>query len=125
MMRTPLSRVRHFGSAHGGTDTFWLERITAAASLILTIFFIGLMVGLAGRPYADVVAVLGSPWIAALGIMFIVAVAMHMRVGMEAIIVDYVPKDGQKIAWLIANTFFSIAVAAIAILAILKIALGN
>jgi succinate dehydrogenase / fumarate reductase membrane anchor subunit len=124
-MRTPLSRVRHFGSAHGGTAHFWLERVTAAASFALAIVFIIVFLMVAGRPHEEVVAVLGSPIIAALLVMFIAAAAMHMRLGMEAIIVDYVPNETQRIAWLIANTFFSIAVAVIAILAILKIALGS
>ena len=124
-MRTPLSRVLHFGSAHHGTEHFWLERLTAAASLLTTIVVIIVMLGVVGRPHAEVVAVLGSPLVAALFLMFIVAVAMHMRLGMEAIIVDYVLGETQKIVWLIANTFFAIAVAVIAIVAILKIAVGS
>ena len=38
-MRTPLARVLHYGSAHHGTEHFWLERLTAAASLVLTVVF--------------------------------------------------------------------------------------
>lgn len=124
-MRTPLSRVRHFGSAHGGTDHFWRERVTGAASLLLTIVAIVVILIVAGRPHDEVVGVLGSPLIAALMVMFIAAVAMHMRLGMAAILIDYVPNEARKIGWLIANTFFSIAVAVIAILAILKIAVAG
>ena len=124
-MRTPLSRVRHFGSAHGGTEHFWLERITAAASFLLTIVFVIVLLAVVGRPYEEVRAVIGSPIVAALFVMFIAAVAMHMRVGMSAILIDYVPNEAQKVFWLIANTFFSIAVAVIAILAIVKVALGS
>ena len=124
-MRTPLSRVLHFGSAHHGTEHFWMERLTAAMGLVLTIPSVIVMLVVVGRPHDEVVAVLGSPIIAALLIMFVASVAMHMRLGMAAIIVDYVPAETQKIAWLIANTFFSIAVAVIAIVAILKIVSGS
>ncbi len=124
-MRTPLSRVRHLGSAHGGTEHFWIERVTAAASFLLAIVFIVVMLGVIGRPYEEARAVIGSPIIAALFVMFIAAVAMHMRVGMEAILVDYVSNEAQKVVWLIVNTFYSIAVAVIAILAVVKIALGS
>lgn len=124
-MRTPLSRVLHFGSAHHGTEHFWLERLTAAASFLLTIPIIIVILAAVGRSYEEVVAILGSPIIAALLVMFIAAVAMHMRLGMAAIIVDYVPREAQKIVGLIANTFFTIAVAVIPIVAILAIAFGN
>ena len=123
-MRTPLSHVLHFGSAHSGTEHFWMERLTAAASFLTTIPVIVVLLVVVGRPHAEVVAVLGSPIIAAVFAMFIAAVVMHMRLGFAAIIVDYVPGEAQKIAWLVANTFFSIAVAVIAIVAILRIALG-
>ena len=124
-MRTPLSRVLHFGSAHGGTDHFWLQRVTAVANVPLVVGFIIVMLVSVGRPHGEVTAILGSPFVAALLVLFIISVAMHMRLGMEAIIVDYVPNEAQKIAWLIANSFFAIAVAVIAILAILKIAFGS
>ncbi len=124
-MRTPLSRVRHYGAAHDGTGHFWLERVSAAANLVLAIVFIIVMVGLAGRSYDTVIAVIGSPIVAALLVMFIAAAAIHMRIGMEAIIVDYVSGEASRMIWLVANTFFSIAVAVIAILATLKIALGG
>jgi succinate dehydrogenase hydrophobic anchor subunit len=39
--------------------------------------------------------------------------------------VDYVPGETQRIAWLVANIFFTIAVAVIAIVAILRIAVGS
>ncbi len=125
MMRTSLSRVRHFGSAHDGTGHFWIERVTGAASFLLTIVFIVVTLVVVGRPHDEVVSVLGSPIIAALLVLYIAVVAMHMRVGMEAIIVDYVSGDAAKMAWLVANTFFSVVVAAIGIVAALRIAFGS
>jgi len=124
-MRTPLGRVLHYGAAHDGTGHFWLERVTGAAALVLTVVFIVVALAVFGRPHDEVVAVLGSPIIAALLAIFVAVSALHMGVGMEAIIVDYVSKDVHKIAWLVANTFFSVSVAAVAIIAILKLAIGG
>ena len=123
-MRTPLGRVRHLGSAHGGTDHFWMERLTGAASLVLTFVAIVVVLMVAGKPHADAVAVLGRPVIAALLALYVAAVAMHMRLGMAAIIEDYVGDEARKIGWLVANTFFSILIATVGIVAILKIAVG-
>ena len=35
-MRTPLRRVRGMGSAHGGTDHFWQQRLTAISNFNIT-----------------------------------------------------------------------------------------
>lgn len=121
-MSTPLGRVRHFGSAHHGTGHFWMLRLSAAAGLLLTIAAIIIVVSAIGRPHGAVVALLGAPFVTAIMVMFIATVTMHMWLGMQEIIVDYAGSETAKRVWLIANTFFSIAVAVIAILAILRIA---
>ena len=50
-----------------------------------------------GRPQADVVALLASPLVALLLLLMIVSIAIHMRIGMQAIIEDYVHGDGLKV----------------------------
>jgi succinate dehydrogenase / fumarate reductase membrane anchor subunit len=124
-MITPLRRVRHFGAAHHGTAHFWRQRLTAAANLPLTIAFLILVATLIGRPYAEVVATLHSPFVALLLILMVVSISVHMRIGMQVIIEDYVHDEGLKIVALIANTFFAVAVAAVALFAILKLAFGG
>lgn len=123
-MRTPLGRVLHLGAAHEGTNHFWLQRLTAAANLILVVCFIGVMIATVGRSYGDVRAIIGSPFVAALFVLLIISVTVHMRLGMQAIIEDYVSHDGLKVLAVVANTFFTIALAAVAIIAVLKIAVG-
>ena len=60
-MRTPLGRVLGFGSAHEGTGHFWRQRLTALANVPLLIALALILVAGAGRPYAEVVALLASP----------------------------------------------------------------
>jgi succinate dehydrogenase / fumarate reductase membrane anchor subunit len=123
-MRTPHSRVQHLGSAHEGTDHFWRQRLTGAANVPLVIGFIIVVAMAVGRPYDEVRALIGSPFVAALFVLLFVSVAIHMRIGMQIIIEDYVHGEVGKIVLLGASTLFSIAVAAGAILAILKLAVG-
>ena len=123
-MRTPLSRVQHLGSAHGGTEHFWRQRLTGAANVPLVIAFIIVMAVIVGRPHAEVVAVIGSPFVAALFVLLFVSAAIHMRIGMQVIVEDYVHSEGLKVVLLAASTFFSVAVAVVAIIAILKLAVG-
>jgi succinate dehydrogenase / fumarate reductase membrane anchor subunit len=123
-MRTPLARVRYLGSAHEGTLHFWRQRLTGAANVPLAIAAVIIIAATAGRPYADVVAILGSPFVAAVLVLLFVSVAIHMRIGMQVIIEDYISGEALKVVLLGANTLFSIAVAAVAILAVLKLATG-
>jgi succinate dehydrogenase / fumarate reductase membrane anchor subunit len=123
-MRTPLSRVQHFGSAHEGTDHFWRQRLTGAANAILVIATVLIAVAAVGRPYADVLALIGSPFVAPLFVLLFVSVAIHMHIGMQVVLEDYVHGEAARVILLIASRFFSVAVAAVAIVAILKIAVG-
>ena len=123
-MRTPLSRVRYLGSAHGGTHDFWLVRITGAATFLLSIVFVVVLLAAVGRPYAGVLALVGSPLIAAILALLVAVSAIHMRIGMQEIIEDYVHGERVKILATVANTFFAGMVGAVGVIAILKIAVG-
>jgi succinate dehydrogenase / fumarate reductase membrane anchor subunit len=123
-IRTPLARVRYLGSAHSGTRDFWHQRITAVANVPLTIAFIVIVMSLLGRNHAAVVQILGSTLVAITLLLFVVTSVYHMWIGMQVIIEDYVHDDIWKIASLMANTFFSIAVGFTGAFAILKLAFG-
>jgi len=121
---TPLGRVRGFGSARSGTNDFWRQRLTAVANVPLTIAFVVIVVGLLGRNHAAVVQILGSPLVAIVMLLFIGSATYHMKLGMQVIIEDYVHDEKLKVAAIIANTFFAIAVAAVTVFAILKLSSG-
>lgn len=124
-MRTPLARVRGLGSARAGTGHFWLQRLTAVSNLVLAIVFVGLVVSLVGKPYAAAVATLSHPLVAILMLLFTISAAVHMRIGMQVIIEDYVHHELLKIVAVLANTFFAIAVGAACAFALLKISFGG
>ena len=125
MTVTPLRRVRHLGAAHDGTAHFWRQRLTAAANLPLVIAFVILIATLVGRPHAEVVAVLASPFVALLLVLMVISTSIHMRIGMQVIVEDYVHGEGLKLTAIVANTFFTVVVAAVSIFAILKLAFGG
>ncbi|MEA2993079.1 MAG: succinate dehydrogenase / fumarate reductase, rane anchor subunit, partial [Alphaproteobacteria bacterium] len=123
-IRTPLARVRGLGSARSGTDHFWRQRLTAVANVPLVIAFVVITASLLGRNHAAVVQILGSPLVAIIMLLFVVSITTHMRIGMQVIIEDYLHDDIPKLVCLMANTFFTIAVALASGYAILKLSFG-
>jgi len=123
-MRTPLGRVRGLGSAKTGTEDFWHQRLTAMANIPLVIAGVVIVISLVGRNHAAAAQILGSPLIAILMLLFIISVTYHMRIGMQVIIEDYVHEETSKIAFIVLNTFYTIAVALVSAFAILKLSFG-
>ena len=123
-IRTPIARVRGYGSARSGTTHFWHQRVTAVANVFLVTAFVVILVSLLGRSHAAVIQILGSPFVAIVMLLMVGSVIYHMKIGMQVIIEDYVHDETWKFAAIIANTFFAIAVAAACVYSLLKISFG-
>ncbi len=123
-MRTPLARVRSLGSSHSGTRDFWRQRLTAVAMALLIVPVVVIVLMLLGRNHAGAAQILGQLPIAIILVLFIIASAWHMKIGMQIVIEDYVHGEKTKLALVIANNFFCIAVALASIYAILKLSSG-
>ena len=123
-MRTPLSRVRSLGSSHSGTSDFWRQRLTAVAMTVLIVPVIVVVLMLIGSNQAGAKQIFSSLPIAIIMLLFIVASAWHMKIGMQVVIEDYVHNEKIKLASVMANNFFCIAVALASVYAILKMSSG-
>ena len=123
-MRTPLGRVRGLGSAKSGTEHFWRQRLTAVANVPLTIAGIVIVIALMGRNHAATAQIIGSPVVAIIMLLFVVSVCTHMRIGMQVVIEDYIHEDKMKIALVMLNTFYCLAVGLACAFAILKLSFG-
>ncbi len=123
-MRTPLKNVRYLGSAKEGADHFWKQRVTAVANVFLGIFLVWLIVSLLGADYATVKQKLAHPLIALPLLGLVLSGTIHMRLGMQTIVEDYVHSEGIKIVVLMLNTFFAIAIALASVFSILKLSFG-
>jgi succinate dehydrogenase / fumarate reductase membrane anchor subunit len=124
-MRTALGRVRGLGSAREGTGHFWRQRLTAISNMPLALFFVGFLVSINGAGYAETRAALSNPFVALMLLAFVISALYHMRLGMQVIIEDYVHTESTKLALLVLNTFFTVAVGIVAGFALLKMAFGS
>ena len=99
-LRTPLAKVRGLGSAKEGTEHFWKQRITAVSNLFLVcIPHRAAGASYAGADYATVKRALARPQNAIPLLLLVLSGVMHMRLGMQTIIEDYVHSEGPQDCW--------------------------
>ena len=120
---TPLGRVRGLGTANEGTHHWLNQRITAASNLFLMLWLLIAVARLDGYDYAVVHGWLRSAWVAIPMILLVVSVFYHFRLGLQVLIEDY-QHDAARVVSLFALNFFVVAMGAIAIFSILKVAFG-
>jgi succinate dehydrogenase / fumarate reductase membrane anchor subunit len=113
------------GSAKDGTEHWWMQRVTAVALLILGPWFLLSLAGLERFEHVDLVAWVGRPNNAIMLLLAGLTLAWHSALGVQVIIEDYVHGPALKVVSLILSRFVHVLLAASAVLAVLKVALGS
>jgi succinate dehydrogenase / fumarate reductase membrane anchor subunit len=124
-MESAPRRARDLGPAGEAAHHWWLERLTSISTLLLLVWFAVSLLRLPGLGYGTVVEWLSSTVNAAGMLLLIVSTFWHLKLGMQVIIDDYVHEDGNRILLLVLLNIFAVAGAALALVAVLKIALGG
>lgn len=124
-LRDPMKRALGLGSAKHGVQHFMIQRITALALIVLSIWFIVLALGLLGSDYLTARVTLAQPFNAVLMIAFVVAVFWHAQLGLQVIIEDYVHTTWLQLTLQIAIKFLCFIAGVAAVLAVLRVALGS
>ncbi|HEY4078154.1 MAG TPA: succinate dehydrogenase, hydrophobic membrane anchor protein [Rhizomicrobium sp.] len=120
--QTPLHKVRGMGASHSGTGHFWRERVTAVALAPLSLWFLFVLLGLAGTSEVTALQFLAHPWNALLMGAFICFSLYHAALGLQVVIDDYIHTAGMKIFLLLLVRFSCLAVFAVSIFALIRIA---
>ncbi len=95
--RSQLGRVRGLGSAKSGSAHWWAERMTAAALLPLSLYFVVSVILLLGADHARMAAYMAEPWNSALFLALIAIMFHHLSMGVQVVIEDYVPDEGKRL----------------------------
>jgi succinate dehydrogenase / fumarate reductase membrane anchor subunit len=123
--RTPLARARGLGSAKHGVGHWISERLSSVALIPLVIWGAYSVIRLAQLDYYGAAAWIASPVNATLMILTLAIGFWHMQSGLRVVIEDYIHKTLTKAALLVANVFVAGLAGALAIMSILKVALGG
>lgn len=124
-LRNPLAVARGLGSAKGGTEHWWEQRMTSLALVPLGLWFVFSLAAMAGADYAAVQAWIASPVTATLLILFIGIAFHHAAAGMQVVYEDYVYNEAARLVVIIATKFAFFLLAVLCIVSVLKIALGG
>ncbi len=124
-LRTPLKNALGLGSARQGSHHFIVQRLTAAALVLLGLWFVWTVLKLLHLDYAGAHALVAQPCNAVLLLAFVVTAFWHAQLGLQVVIEDYVHTRGSQLVLQVAVKFLCFIGAAASVLAILKIALGR
>lgn len=120
--KTELSRVAGLGSAKDGTHHFWQQRVTAVALVLLTPFVVFCFAGAVGSSHAEVREIYASPFTAIVTALFIAAMFIHLKQGLQVVIEDYIHHKALRIALLVLNAIFCACFGFAGVFAIAKLA---
>ncbi len=121
---TGIGRVRGLGSAKTGAHHWWMQRLTAGGNILLLLWFVLSLLRLPSLSHKMVVQWMQSPLVAVPLILLVANTFWHFRMGLQVVIEDY-QHDQSRIVAIVLLNFYTIAAAALAIFAILKIAFGG
>jgi succinate dehydrogenase / fumarate reductase membrane anchor subunit len=124
-LRSPLGRVRGLWSAKEGVNHWWAQRLTALALIPLSIWFVISLLGVTGADYAAVKTWVGSPVVAGLLILLIVATFYHAYLGLQVVIEDYVHSEGWKLFSLLSVKGAAWLLAILGVVSVLVLLLGD
>ena len=123
-MRTPLSKVKGHGAAREGVHEFIAHRVSAIIlALIFPFFLYGFMKALPGG-YDGLMAWASSGFGAFTLLIFITAGLYHGRIGINEVLLDYIPSHDMRTFLVLLNSLVALGAWLAGTMAILKIWLG-
>lgn len=125
VLRSPLGRVRGLGSARSGVAHWWAERVTSAALVPLTLWFIFALLGHLGAPHAAIVAWMQSPVTMVLMLALVLTTFRHMHLGLQVVIEDYIHAEPLRLASLLVMRAATALLALASVVSILKLGLSG
>lgn len=120
-LKTAAAKINYLGTARSGSAAAWAMHVTSAVLIPLTVAFVWVLVTLAHKDFAAARAELGAAFPTILFLLFTGASIYHMKIGMQAVIDDYIHDSHLKSWALIANTSFCVTIGLACVYALLKI----
>jgi len=124
-LRSPVGRVLGLGAAGEGVGHWWALRVSSAALVLLSLWFVFALVRLPDLGYDTVAAWIAAPVNAVLLSLLVGTTVYHSMLGVQEVVEDYVASHGAKIATKIVLQFIHYLLGALGIFSVLRIAFGS
>ena len=121
---TPLNRVLGLGSAKGGSEHWWVQRLTAVALIPLGLWLAISLAAFESISYSALVVWVQQPLTAVLLILTVSTLVYHSHLGVQVVLEDYVHAPGVKVVCLVLSAFAHVFLATATLFSILKVAFG-
>jgi succinate dehydrogenase / fumarate reductase membrane anchor subunit len=122
-LRSPLARALGLGAAGDGPAHWWSQRVSAVALALLAVWFLLSAMSLQLGSQPAVAQWLAEPLNTVLMILLTGVLAYHSAIGLQVVIEDYTA-GWVRITSLLLIQFVHFLLAAVAIVAILRVAFG-
>jgi succinate dehydrogenase / fumarate reductase membrane anchor subunit len=123
-MRSQLGRARGLGSAKSGSEHWWVQRVTAAALVPLSLWFVLSVLSMLGADQATVAVWAGRPFNAALLMALVLMSFYHTALGLQVVFEDYVEGAALRTASILATKAAALLLGLMAALAVIKLFLA-
>lgn len=120
-----MGRALGLGSAKDGTAHWWAQRVSAAALIPLTLWFVISLLRLPVLGYMPVRTWLSLPLSSLLAVLLVAVLTYHSYLGTIVVIEDYVHSAGTKLFALLLLRFLYVIVGGAAIFALMHVAFGS
>jgi succinate dehydrogenase / fumarate reductase, membrane anchor subunit len=124
-LRSPIGRVTGLGAAKEGVSHWWSQRVTSVALVLLGLWFVASLLRMPTYGHEFVTTWIAMPLNAVLLLLLIGTLIYHSQLGVQVVVEDYVHHHGLKVATMLLLTFVHVALAALAIFAVLRLAFGG
>lgn len=109
-----------YGDKKASTRHFLTQRVTGAINIAFLLLLLFVVLRLAGQDRPDMVAVVGNGFIGIPLAILLAIVTVHMRNGMRDVLEDYFAGRTYRF-YMMLNTMFCAAIAAVGVISILKL----
>jgi succinate dehydrogenase / fumarate reductase membrane anchor subunit len=123
-LRSPIGSVLGLGAAKEGVGHWWTQRVTSVALVLLCLWFVSALLRFEDLGYDLVIPWIAKPWNAVLLSLLVGTAVYHSLLGVQVVVEDYIVGKGAKVVVMLLLNFVHVALAALGIFSILKIAFG-
>ncbi|MGY6629703.1 MAG: succinate dehydrogenase, hydrophobic membrane anchor protein [Wenzhouxiangella sp.] len=119
-----MANAHNHGASGDGVNHWWAQRFSAILLGLLVVWLVFALFTLVGASHAEASAWLSRPFNAAMAVLFVVTALYHSRLGLQVVIEDYIHQRAVEVVLLVSIKIAAIFGGVLAVLAILKLALG-